>query len=94
MASADASQARGGSAAGKIVAIILAIIAVVAIIAAIMYFTEPAKSLPSVLGTITQPASRADAHRSLRGVVSIVVGVILLVAAGITAWMGRSRSAK
>jgi amino acid permease len=68
--------------------IILVIIAILAIIAGILYLTEPAKSLPSVLGTITQPASRADVHRTLRGWVSLVIAVILLGVAWFTARAG------
>ena len=76
---------------GKVAAmVILAVIGVLAIIAAIMYFTEPARSLPSVLGTITHPASRAGAHRTTRAVVAVVVGVVCLVAAGVAGRMGRS----
>jgi hypothetical protein len=66
------------------------IIAVLAIIAGIMYLTEPAKSLPGILGTVTHPASKANAHRSLRGGIALAVGVICLAAA----WFaGRGRSA-
>jgi hypothetical protein len=72
--------------------VVLAIIAVVAIIAAIMFFTEPAKSLPSILGTITHPASRASAHRTTRGAVTLAVGVVCLVAAGFASRMGRKPS--
>jgi hypothetical protein len=75
-----------------IAVVILAIIAVVAIIATIMYFTEPAKSLPSILGAITSPASRASAHRTTRGAVTLAVGVVCLVAAGLAGWMGRKPS--
>jgi hypothetical protein len=86
----SASYAHGRS-TGKLTAVvILAIIAVLAIIAAIIYFTEPAKSLPSVLGTITSPASRAAAHRSTRGIISLVIGVVFLAAAGLTSRLGRS----
>ena len=80
-----------GSSPAKIATVaILAIIAVLAIIAGILYLTEPAKSLPSVLGTITSPASRANAHRSTRGIVAIVVGVIFLVATGFATRLRRS----
>jgi hypothetical protein len=72
-----------------ILVIILVIIAVVAIVAAIIFFTEPAKSLPSILGTITHPASRASAHRTTRAVVALAVGVVCLVAAGFVGVMGR-----
>ena len=84
-----ASQARGRSAGRMIAVVVLAIIAIVAIIATIMYFTEPAKSLPSILGTITSPAGKASAHRTTRGTVTLVVGVVCLVAAGLAGWMGR-----
>jgi amino acid permease len=86
----SASYAPGRS-TGKLAAVvILAVIAVLAIIAAIMYFTEPAKSLPSFLGAITSPASRASAHRSTRGIVSLVVGVVFLAAAVVISRLGRS----
>lgn len=85
-----ASQARGGSAGRTAAVAVLVIIAILAIVAAIMYFTEPAKSLPSVLGTITSPASRANAHRSLRGGVTIAIGVVCLVAAWVASRIGRS----
>jgi hypothetical protein len=69
---------------------VLAIIAVLAITAAVMYLTEPARSLPGILGTITHPASRAGAHRSTRGWVALAVGVICLAAAGLVSRLGRS----
>jgi hypothetical protein len=87
---ADATQARGSSAGRTTVVTVLTIIAILAIIAGIIYLAEPAKSLPSMFGTITHPASRANAHRSTRGWVAIVVGVIFLVAAGLGLRMGRS----
>jgi len=74
-----------GRSSGKtIIAIVLVIIAVLAIIAGIIYFIEPAHSLPSILGRITHPPAslgRANASRSLRGAAALVVGVICLVAA-------------
>lgn len=84
-----ASRARGRSTGKIAAAVILAIIAVLAIIAAIMYLTEPARSLPGVLGTITHPASRAGAHRTTRAVAALVVGVVCLVAAGLASRTGR-----
>ena len=86
----SASYAQGRSAGKLTVVVILGIIAVLAIIAAILYFTEPAKSLPSFLGAVTSPASRAAAHRSTRGIVSLVIGVVFLAAAGLTSRLGRS----
>ena len=81
------SGTRGRSSGQTIAVAVLLIIAVLAIVAGIIYLTEPAKSLPSILGTITTPASRANAHRSTRGWTAIAVGVICLVAA----WFVRRR---
>lgn len=89
---ASATTARGMSSGKMTGVIIVAVIGLVALVAGILYFAEPAKSLPSFLGTITAPASRAAAHRTLRGVVSLAVGVVLLVAAGIVGWRGKSAS--
>jgi multisubunit Na+/H+ antiporter MnhB subunit len=72
--------------------VVLVIIAVLAIIAAIMYFTEPARSLPSILGAISHPASRANAHRTTRAWIALAVGVVCLVAAGLVSWTGRPSS--
>ena len=76
-----------GRSTGKTAAVaILVVIAVLALVAGAIYFAEPAKSLPSVMGAITT-GSRATEHRDLRGWVSIVVAVVLLVAAWFTARM-------
>ncbi len=84
------SAAGGRSAVKLIVVVVLVVIAILAIIAGIMYLAEPAKSLPSILGTITHPASRANKHRPARGAVALIVAVICLVAA----WLvGRSGGA-
>ena len=82
------SSTGAGRSTGKTAAVaILVVIAVLAIVAGAIYFAEPAKSLPSVMGAITSPASRANEHRSLRGWISIVIAVVLLVAAWFTARM-------
>jgi uncharacterized membrane protein HdeD (DUF308 family) len=77
-------SASGRSSGKTIIAVVLAVIAVLAIVAGIIYFIEPAHSLPSIMGKITHPPSslgRANASRSLRGAGALVVGVICLVAA-------------
>ncbi len=75
----SSARAAGARSPGKtIVMVVLVIIAVLAIIAGIMYLIEPAKSLPSVLGTITSPASRANAPRPLRGAGALVIAVLCL----------------
>jgi multisubunit Na+/H+ antiporter MnhB subunit len=61
-----------------ITAAVLAVIGVLAIVVAIIYFTVAAKSLPSILGTLHHAAG----HRSLRGIVALLVGLVLLGAAG------------
>ncbi len=75
------SRTRAWSPGRMIAVAVLVIVAILAIIAGILYLTEPAKSLPSILGTITHPASRANAHRNLRGWVALAVGVVCLVVA-------------
>jgi amino acid permease len=93
------SETAGGSAAGRpagriAAAAVLAVIAILCIIAGVIYFSEPAKSLPSILGTITHPVSRANSHRSIRGVTALVVGVILLAGAWFAyAWKTKDRAA-
>ena len=75
----SSARAAGARSPGKTIAmVILVIIAVLAIIAGVMYLIEPAKSLPSVLGTITSPASRANSPRNLRGAGALVIGVLCL----------------
>ena len=77
-------SASGRSSGKTIIAVVLAVIAVLAIVAGIIYFIEPAHSLPSIMGKITHPPAslgRANASRSLRGAGALVVGVICLVAA-------------
>ncbi len=85
-------ESAGRSPARKIIAVVLVILGILAIIAAILYFTEPAHSLPSVLGQITSPAHRADEKRTLRGAGALVVGIVLL-AAGVFAfaWKPKDR---
>ena len=77
-------SASGRSSGKTIIAVVLVVLAVLAIVAGIIYFVEPAHSLPSIMGKITHPPaslSRADANRSLRGAGALVVAVVLLVAA-------------
>jgi uncharacterized membrane protein HdeD (DUF308 family) len=76
-----------------VAAVVLAVIAIILIVAAILYFSEPAKSLPSFLGAIKlngHNAARAGKHRSVRGIVALVVGVICLAGS----WFSFSWKAK
>lgn len=87
---AEVASGRGWSSGKVTIVVILAVIGIIGVVAGVMYFTEPAKSLPSILGTITTPVSRANAHRSTRGDVALAVGVVLLIAAGITGFRRKS----
>jgi amino acid transporter len=77
-----------------VLSVVLVIIGILAIIAAVIYFTTDAKSLPSILGTIKlngHNAHRANQPRSLRGVVALIVGVIVL-AGGVFAFVWKPKS--
>ncbi|HUZ22418.1 MAG TPA: hypothetical protein VMV07_01490 [Streptosporangiaceae bacterium] len=87
----SSEPAAGGRSSGKTVAVVvLLVIAVLTIVAGVIYLIEPAKSLPSILGTITHPAARADAHRHTRGTVALIVGVLCLAAAALVGLRGKS----
>jgi drug/metabolite transporter (DMT)-like permease len=79
------SVSASGKSSGKtIIAIVLAVVAVLLIVAAIIFFVEPAHSLPSFMGKITHPPSslgRANATRPLHGAAAAVAAVVCLVAA-------------
>jgi hypothetical protein len=70
-----------------VVAVVIGVVGVLGILAGIVYFTVEAKSLPSFMGQIHGDT----AHRSLRGIVSLIVGV-LLVAAGVALFAYRPHS--
>jgi uncharacterized membrane protein HdeD (DUF308 family) len=94
----ETADAKVGRPTGRVVAtVVLVVIAIVCIVAAILYFSEPAKSLPSILGAIKfngHNTSRANNHRSVRGIVTLVVGVICLAAAWFAfRWKGKDRTA-
>ena len=59
-------------------AAVIAVLGVLAIVAAVIYFTTGANSLPSILGQVHDYTG----HRSKRGIAALVVGIVLLVAAG------------
>ena len=79
-----------------ILAVVLVVIGILGIIAGILYLTEPAHSLPSVLGQIKYNGhnhGRAYSHRTLRGAVALAIGVVVLLA-GVFAfvWKPKDRS--
>jgi drug/metabolite transporter (DMT)-like permease len=92
---ADETVARRST--GRVAAAaVLAVIGILCIVAAIIYFSEPAKSLPSILGAIKYNGhnlSRADDKRSVRGIGALVVGLIFLAGAWFAyAWKARERA--
>jgi hypothetical protein len=72
-----------------ILAAVFGIIGILALIAGVIYLTTEAHALPSFMGQIHGD----PAHRSLRGVVALIVGV-LLIAAGIGLVFYRPRPAE
>ncbi|MBO0810162.1 MAG: hypothetical protein J2P32_17865 [Actinobacteria bacterium] len=83
----------GGRSSGKtIAAVVLAIIAVLLIVVAVIYFIEPAHSLPAFMGQITSPPKRANATRPLRGAGALVIAVICIVGAWFTLRGGKPKA--
>jgi hypothetical protein len=74
------------TAASRFLVVILVVLGVLAIAAGIIYFVEPAKSLPTFFpGHLAHVKGR---HTS-RGLAGIIVGVVLLIIAVIAARAGR-----
>ena len=62
---------------------ILLILGILALIAGILYFTDEAKSLPSILGQL----HGYTGHRSKRGIAAVVIAAVLLAGAlGVLRW--------
>lgn len=59
-------------------AAVIVLVGLLALAAGVIYLTVEAKSLPSFMGQI----SGDHAHRSLRGIVALIVGVLLLAGGG------------
>jgi len=62
----------------RALALVLAVVGILAIVVAIIYFAEPAKSLPSF---IPGHIAGNTVHRWKRGVAAAVIGVVLLILA-------------
>lgn len=71
------STGSGSSSGRTVAAIICAIVAIAFIVVGVIYLVEPAKSLPSILGTL----HNSSGHRPLRAAGSLIVGVVFAVGA-------------
>ena len=91
---ADEADYRPARSPGRVIlAAVLVVIGILGIIAGVIYFTTDAHSLPSILGTIKfngHNHSRAYGPRTIRGVVSLIVGIIVL-AAGVFAFVWKPK---
>ncbi len=74
-------SASGRSSGKTIIAIVLAVLGVLFVVAAIIFFVEPAHSLPAFMGQITHPTGRANATRPLHGAAALVAAIVCFVAA-------------
>jgi hypothetical protein len=68
---------------------VLVVLGLLAVAAAVVYFAVPAHSLPSFLGTL----HGVKAHRTRRGTVALIVGIVLWVLAAALYFAG-SRGAR
>lgn len=77
------------TAASRFLVIILVVLGVLAIVAGVIYFVEPAKSLPAFF---PGHAPHLKGRRTTRGLAGIIAGVVLLIIASIIARSGRRSS--
>ena len=83
----------GGRSSGKtIIAAVLGVIALLLIIVSIIYFIEPAHSLPAFMGHIAGTTKRATSPRYLRGAATLVVGIICAIGAWFTLKGGKAKA--
>jgi hypothetical protein len=76
--------------ARRLIAVGLGVLGLLGIVAAIVYFAEPAKSIPSVLpGHI----AGSTVHRTKRGAAALILGLALLVLAGYVVYTERQHPA-
>lgn len=69
--------------------ILLIVVGLLAIVMGVVYFAEPARSLP---GFIPGHVARVAGRHTRRGLAAIVIGLVLLLAAIFTERFGRRRS--
>lgn len=69
----------------RLVMVVLIVLGILAVVAGIIYLVEPVHSLPSFF---PGSATHGRVHHHIRGYISIVAGIILLIIAAVA---GRSR---
>ncbi len=77
------------TAASRFLVIILVVLGVLAIAAGIVYYVEPAKSLPAFF---PGHVAHLNGRRTSRGLAGIIAGAVLLIIAVISARAGRRSS--
>lgn len=77
------------TAASRFLVIILVVLGVLALAAGIIYYVEPAKSLPAFF---PGHAAHLNGRHTTRGLAGIIAGAVLLSIAVITARLGRRSS--
>ena len=72
----------------RVLMIVLAVLGIVLVVVAIIYFAEPAKSLPSFFPDHSKHSKRHATHHAE---LALGLGVVLLVLAGLTPIIARRR---
>jgi uncharacterized iron-regulated membrane protein len=73
----------------KILAALLAVVGILALVAGFIYYAEAARDLPSFFPGSLPSDSKLHFHRKTRGAAGVIVGVLLLAAAGGLAFTAR-----
>jgi hypothetical protein len=74
----------------RVAAALVVLIGILALVVGVIYLTVEARSLPSILGTLHSYSG----HRSKRGTVAVVLGVVLLLCgAGLLLYKPRAERA-
>jgi hypothetical protein len=61
------------------------VLGALALVAGVVYFMVPAHSLPSVMGRLP----KASAHRTKRGLISVIAGAVLAAGGGLALFQSR-----
>jgi len=75
----------------RVLFVVLAVLGIVLVVVGIIYFAEPAKSLPSFF---PDHSKHSKQHATHHGEAALGVGIVLLVLAGLTPIIARRRRAE